>query len=87
MFPLGNNSDHLSVYLEVADPKKLPADWYQCVQFSIRMCNPEDETIDLFRGMCGGKCRPKFLNNQRLFPMQRLTTDLIRARTTGDSRI
>ncbi|XP_060212567.1 ubiquitin C-terminal hydrolase 12-like isoform X2 [Lycium barbarum] len=39
LFPKGNNTDHLSVYLGVADAAKLPDGWSVYVQFSLVVLN------------------------------------------------
>ena len=58
MFPLGNGNergpaDQLSLYLDFAGNKENPPNWHRCVQFSIRICNPEDPKTDMVRGMKG----------------------------------
>ncbi|RIB14835.1 hypothetical protein C2G38_2193960 [Gigaspora rosea] len=47
LFPLGNgtkNSGNVSIYLDFADPEGAPAGWHSCVQFALRLWNPEDQT-------------------------------------------
>lgn len=48
MFPTGNNSDHLSIYLDFADVDKVSKNWHECVQFSIRLSNPSDDSVHFF---------------------------------------
>lgn len=43
MFPIGNNADHLSVYLDAADSEILPSGWTKFVQFSLTVINQIDE--------------------------------------------
>ncbi|PSN74726.1 cysteine proteinase [Corynespora cassiicola Philippines] len=45
-FPYGNNVDFASFYLEQGhDEKKVPDDWYACVQFMLVLWNPNDPTM------------------------------------------
>lgn len=45
-FPYGNNVDFASFYLEQGhEEKKVPEDWYACVQFMLVLWNPNDPTI------------------------------------------
>jgi ubiquitin carboxyl-terminal hydrolase 7 len=45
-FPFGNNVDFASFYLEQGhEEKKVPEDWYACVQFMLVLWNPIDPTI------------------------------------------
>ncbi|KAI8028920.1 Ubiquitin carboxyl-terminal hydrolase 12 [Camellia lanceoleosa] len=39
VFPKGNNVEHLSIYLAVADSKSLPHQWSKFAQFSIGVIN------------------------------------------------
>ncbi|GMI70096.1 ubiquitin-specific protease 12 [Hibiscus trionum] len=39
IFPKGNNVDHLSIYLDVADSATLPYGWSRYAQFSLAVCN------------------------------------------------
>ncbi|XP_020577037.1 ubiquitin carboxyl-terminal hydrolase 13-like isoform X2 [Phalaenopsis equestris] len=39
IFPKGNNVDHLSMYLDVADSATLPYGWSRNAQFSLAVCN------------------------------------------------
>ncbi|KAI4382644.1 hypothetical protein MLD38_008581 [Melastoma candidum] len=39
IFPKGNNVDHLSIYLDVADSASLPYGWSRCAQFSLAVLN------------------------------------------------
>ncbi|KAH0469116.1 hypothetical protein IEQ34_002348 [Dendrobium chrysotoxum] len=39
IFPKGNNVDHLSMYLDVADSGTLPYGWSRNAQFSLAVCN------------------------------------------------
>ncbi|XVE68556.1 hypothetical protein DITRI_Ditri09bG0077400 [Diplodiscus trichospermus] len=39
IFPKGNNVDHLSVYLDVADSATLPYGWSRYARFNIAVCN------------------------------------------------
>jgi len=45
-FPSGNNVDFASFYLEQGhEEKKVPPDWYACVQFMLVLWNPNDPTM------------------------------------------
>ncbi len=45
-FPLGNNVEHTSFYLEHGfQDQKMPKDWYACVQFGLVLWNPNDPEI------------------------------------------
>lgn len=47
-FPYGNNVDYASFYLEQGhEEKKVPEDWYACVQFMLVLWNPNDPTMHL----------------------------------------
>lgn len=50
MFPLGNNSDNVSLYLDYADIESAPANWSKCVQFALRMSNPQHPEAEAIRG-------------------------------------
>ena len=39
IFPKGNNVDHLSMYLDVADSGNLPYGWSRYAQFSLAVVN------------------------------------------------
>lgn len=39
IFPKGNNVDHLSMYLDVADSLTLPYGWSRYAQFSLAVVN------------------------------------------------
>lgn len=39
IFPKGNNVDHLSMYLDVADSPTLPYGWSRYAQFSLAVVN------------------------------------------------
>lgn len=45
-FPYGNNVDFASFYLEQGyQDKKVPEDWYACVQFMLVLWNPNDPSL------------------------------------------
>ncbi|KAF2467924.1 cysteine proteinase [Lindgomyces ingoldianus] len=45
-FPYGNNVDFASFYLEQGyEEKKVPEDWYACVQFLLVLWNPSDPSM------------------------------------------
>lgn len=47
-FPYGNNVEHASFYLEQGyEEKKVPEDWYACVQFMLVLWNPNDPSLYL----------------------------------------
>ena len=41
-FPKGNNSEHLSVYLDVADSERLPPGWTRYANFELEVKNRAD---------------------------------------------
>jgi hypothetical protein len=41
-FPMGNNVEYASVYLEHAYEPAPPEDWYSCVQFALVLWNPNE---------------------------------------------
>ncbi|KAI8611746.1 cysteine proteinase [Chytriomyces sp. MP71] len=47
LFPNGNNSDSLAVFLDSIDAAAQPKDsiWHVCLQFAIAAVNPSDETV------------------------------------------
>lgn len=48
MFPNGNNTEQLSLYLDFADAKRYEdegKDWHRCVQLSIRLANCSDDSV------------------------------------------
>ncbi|KAI8609294.1 putative ubiquitin-specific processing protease 21 [Chytriomyces sp. MP71] len=47
VFPQGNNSDSLAVFLDSIDAATHPkdSDWHLCVQFAIAAANPDDESV------------------------------------------
>lgn len=47
MFPRGNAVDHLSLYLDAAEPDSLPAGWSQFASFSLSLVCQDDETASL----------------------------------------
>ncbi|RZC81914.1 hypothetical protein C5167_044492 [Papaver somniferum] len=42
MYPMGNDTDHISMYLQVADWENLQYGWNRCAQFSIAIVNQFD---------------------------------------------
>lgn len=50
MFPAGNNSDHISLYVDFASASERKPGWSRTVQFSMRIHNPEDERAEIFKG-------------------------------------
>ncbi len=49
MFPKGNNSDHLSLYLDVADSSGMPPNWSISADFSLCLVNQKDPSQNNFR--------------------------------------
>ncbi|KAJ7917322.1 hypothetical protein B0H13DRAFT_2443436, partial [Mycena leptocephala] len=50
LFPFGNstaapNDGTVSVYLDYAEPKKVPEGWHACVQFALVICNIHHPTV------------------------------------------
>nr|XP_024389477.1 ubiquitin carboxyl-terminal hydrolase 12-like isoform X2 [Physcomitrium patens] len=45
LFPKGNNVDHLSVYLDVADSAQLPYGWSRFAHFTLAVVNPYDPKL------------------------------------------
>lgn len=50
IFPKGNNVDHLSVYLDVADSAKLPYGWTRYAQFSLTIVNQIHSKYSIRKG-------------------------------------
>lgn len=49
-FPYGNNSEHVSFYLEHAWEDQPPENWYACVQFALVLSNVKDPSIYVSHG-------------------------------------
>ncbi|KAG2601030.1 ubiquitin C-terminal hydrolase 12-like isoform X1 [Panicum virgatum] len=47
VFPRGNNTDHLSMYLDVADSHLLPPGWSRYAQFSLAVVNQLDSKMSI----------------------------------------
>lgn len=57
IFPKGNNVDHLSMYLDVADSSTLPYGWSRYAQFSLAVVNQIQPKYTLKKGnFCGLQC-------------------------------
>jgi ubiquitin carboxyl-terminal hydrolase 7 len=50
LFPKGNNVDHLSIYLDVADSAQLPYGWSRFAHFSLAVVNQYDPKITVKKG-------------------------------------
>jgi hypothetical protein len=50
LFPKGNNVDHLSIYLDVADSASLPYGWSRFAHFSLAVVNQYDPKITVKKG-------------------------------------
>jgi ubiquitin carboxyl-terminal hydrolase 7 len=50
LFPKGNNVDHLSIYLDVADSPTLPYGWSRFAHFSLAVVNQYDPKITVKKG-------------------------------------
>lgn len=50
MYPKGNNTNHLSVYLEVPDSSDLPNGWSRYAQFSLTMVNQVNHSKSFTKG-------------------------------------
>lgn len=50
VFPTGNNVNHLSMYLDVADAKSLPTGWSRSAQFSLAVINQLDSKHSVRKG-------------------------------------
>lgn len=50
IFPKGNNVDHLSIYLDVADSTTLPYGWSRYAQFSLAMVNQVHSKYSIRKG-------------------------------------
>ena len=51
MFPKGNNVDHLSMYLDVADSRSLPYGWSRYAQFSLSVVNQIHNRSTIKKGL------------------------------------
>ncbi|KAL7228355.1 hypothetical protein ACSBR2_007137 [Camellia fascicularis] len=50
IFPKGNNVDHLSMYLDVADSATLPYGWSRYAQFSLAVVNQINNKFTVRKG-------------------------------------
>lgn len=50
LFPKGNNVDHLSMYLDVADSSALPYGWSRYAQFSLSVINQIHSKFTIRKG-------------------------------------
>lgn len=50
IFPKGNNVDHLSMYLDVADSATLPYGWSRYAQFSLSVVNQIHNKYSIRKG-------------------------------------
>lgn len=51
IFPKGNNVDHLSMYLDVADSATLPYGWSRYAQFSLSVVNQIHNKYSIRKGI------------------------------------
>jgi hypothetical protein len=51
LFPKGNNVDHLSLYLDVADSPSLPYGWSRFAQFNLTVVNQYDPKATVKKGL------------------------------------
>lgn len=51
VFPKGNNTDQLSMYLDVADASFLPMGWSRYAQFSLAVINQLDSKMSIRKGI------------------------------------
>lgn len=51
IFPKGNNVDHLSMYLDVADAATLPYGWSRYAQFNLAVCNQAHAKYTVRKGI------------------------------------
>jgi hypothetical protein len=51
LFPKGNNVDHLSLYLDVADSPSLPYGWSRFAQFNLTVVNQYDSKATAKKGL------------------------------------
>lgn len=51
IFPKGNNVDHLSMYLDVADSPTLPYGWSRYAQFSLSVVNQIHSKFSVRKGI------------------------------------
>jgi hypothetical protein len=51
VFPKGNNVDHLSMYLDVADSTNLPYGWSRYAQFSLTVINQLHQKYSIRKGI------------------------------------
>ncbi len=50
IFPKGNNVDHFSMYLDVADSANLPYGWSRYAQFSLAVVNQIQQKYTIRKG-------------------------------------
>jgi len=64
VFPRGNNGDHLSMYLDVADSHLLPPGWSRYAQFSLAVVNQLDSKMSIRKGISFF-----FKSKEKVFPV------------------
>lgn len=67
IFPKGNNVDHFSMYLDVADSGSLPYGWSRYAQFSLAVVNQIHPKYTIRKGIsfviqCSSACLVNALN-------------------------
>lgn len=51
IFPKGNNTEHLSIYLDVADSEMLPSGWSRNARFKLILVDQNNYGTSRIRGM------------------------------------
>lgn len=63
IFPKGNNAEHLSMYIDVADSSSMPFGWTRFAQFSLSVVNQVHSKYTIRKGNFCNWCslRPTYL--------------------------
>lgn len=67
VFPKGNNVEHLSMYLDVADSASLPYGWSRYAQFSLAIINQVQNKYSVRKGTLLGSVLHLFLPNRQIY--------------------
>lgn len=67
VFPKGNNVEHLSMYLDVADSASLPYGWSRYAQFSLAIINQVQNKYSVRKGALLASVLHLFLPNRQIY--------------------
>lgn len=67
VFPKGNNVEHLSMYLDVADSANLPYGWSRYAQFSLAIINQVQNKYSVRKGTLLASALHLFLPNRQIY--------------------